>query len=41
MDSALTFGFIFVRLQIEWYSKVDLLNIGVSKDSVVEVYRSS
>lgn len=37
MESALNFGFIFVRLQIEWYSNVDLLNIGVSKDSVVEV----
>lgn len=40
MDSALNFGFVFVRLQMEWYSNVDLLKIGVSKDSMVEVYRS-
>lgn len=36
MDSALNFGFIFVRLQIKRYSNVDLLKIGISKDSVVE-----
>lgn len=40
MDSALNFGFIFVRLQIKRYSNVDLLKIGISKDFVVEVFRS-
>lgn len=36
MDSTFNFGFIFVRLQIKRYSNVDLLKIGISKDSVVE-----